>query len=78
MGVRKFKAYCAEEKIQFVHVVDEEGKSIYKKQLYEEIADNNITKSRKYCSKKWCSSSKGLDDGNISDYPEEKLQLDTL
>lgn len=51
------------KKIQFVHVVDEEGKSIYKKATAEEIADNNITKVENIVAKNGVVVAKGLDDG---------------
>ena len=51
------------KKIQFVHVVDEEGKSIYKKATAEEIADNNITKVENIVAKDGVVVAKGLDDG---------------
>lgn len=51
------------KKIQFVHVVDEEGKSIYKKATAEEIEDNNITKVENIVAKNGVVVAKGLDDG---------------
>lgn len=59
------------KKIQFVHVVDEEGKSIYKKATAEEIADNNITKVENIVAKNGVVVAKGLDDG-IYQIVEEK------
>lgn len=50
-------------KIQFVHVEDKDGKSIYKKATEEEIADDSIVKVTNIVAKDGTVVAKGLDDG---------------